>query len=245
MAVDGVQFTGRYSAECGDKTWYVRPYQFTPNQYFSAVFKKMWTDVGGRFSGEVLDGIVPQEARLLTTWESPALSEVIRDINKFSNNVMARQLLQTLGGAAGAENSSASPQHGAQVIAAWLDGKGIKAPELVIENGSGLSRGERIAPASMANLLIAAYGSPLMPEFISSMPLVGYDGTMRHRLADHNVAGNAHIKTGTLNEVKTIAGYVTAQSGKRYVVVFFINHPNAAGGGGAQDALLEWIYTHG
>lgn len=245
IGVAGVRFTGRFSIACGDKSWYVRPYQMTPNQYFSAVFKKMWADVGGQFSGEVTDGVTPPDARLVAVWESPALAEVIRDINKFSNNVMARQLLLTLASNAGDANAPANAGRGAQAIQAWLQNKGIAAPELVIENGSGLSRNERIAPASMANLLQAAYWSSLMPELIASLPLVGYDGTMRHRLTDQEVAGNAHIKTGTLNDVKAAAGYVSAQSGKRYIVVFFINHPNAAGGGAAQDALLEWIFEHG
>ena len=245
IGVGQFRFPGRYSAACGDKTWYVRPYQLTADQYFSAVFKKMWADVGGQFSGEVVDGLVSPDARLLTVWESPALSEVIRDINKFSNNVMARQLLLTLANATGAATQRADEVGGAQAIRAWLDYKGIAAPELQIENGSGLSRNERIAPASMADLLLKAYRSPMMAELVSSMPLAGFDGTMRHRLSDQDVAGNAHIKTGTLNEVKAIAGYVTALSGKRYVIVFFINHPNAASGGAAQDAMLEWIYANG
>lgn len=239
-----VRFAGSYAASCGEKTWYVHPYQMTHNRYFAAVFRKMWTDVGGQFQGDVVDGIVPAGARLVKVWESPALPEVIRDINKFSNNVMARQLLLTL--AATSESIlPASAERGAEAVKAWLDNRGIDAPELLIENGSGLSRNERIAPASMAYLLLAAYKSPLMPEFISSMPLVGYDGTMRHRLNDQSVAGHAHIKTGTLSGVKAMAGYVLAASGKCYVVVFFINHPAAAGGREAQDALLEWIYVHG
>jgi D-alanyl-D-alanine carboxypeptidase/D-alanyl-D-alanine-endopeptidase (penicillin-binding protein 4) len=248
LTASGVRFAGRYAASCGDRTWYVRPYQLTANQYFSTVFKKMWSDVGGKIRGDVVDGLTPPDARLLTVWESPALSEVVRDINKFSNNIMARQLLLTLANAptaAGVASTPANEQRGAQAIREWLVDKHIDASELFIENGSGLSRNERIAPATMADLLLKAYQSPLMPEFIASMPLVGYDGTMRHRLADQDVAGNAHIKTGTLNEVKAVAGYVTALSGKRYVIVFFINHPNAGGGGAAQDALLEWIYSHG
>lgn len=248
----GARFAGRYAVSCGEKSWYVRPYPMNANQYFSAMFKKMWADVGGNFTGEVSDGLVSPDARLVATWESPALSEVIRDINKFSNNVMARQLLLTI--AASSANSSgttdeatvpATAARGAQAVQAWLAYKGVDASELVIENGSGLSRNERIAPATMADLLRQGFRSPMMPELISSLPLVGYDGTMRHRLSDQDVAGNAHIKTGTLNDVKAIAGYVTAQSGKRYVVVFFINHPNAASGGAAQDAMLEWVFTHG
>jgi D-alanyl-D-alanine carboxypeptidase/D-alanyl-D-alanine-endopeptidase (penicillin-binding protein 4) len=249
----GAHFTGRYSVACGEKNWYLRPYQMSANQYFSAIFRKMWGDVGGSFSGNVSDGLATPDARLIAVWESPTLAEIIRDINKFSNNVMARQVLLTLssangnGGDAANVNDTipASTERGARAVKSWLAYKGIDAPELVIDNGSGLSRSERIAPSSMADLLVQAFRSPMMAELISSMPLVGYDGTMRHRLNSQDVAGNAHVKTGTLNDVKAVAGYVTAQSGKRYAVVFFINHPNAPNGGAAQDALLEWVFTHG
>ena len=124
----------------------------------------------------------------------------------------------------------------------WLANKGIDSSGLVIENGSGLSRHERIAARTMGRMLAAAFDSPLMPEFVSSMPLVGYDGTMRRRLTTQGVAGNAHIKTGSLQDVQALAGYVLAASGRRYVVVCFINHPNAAQGQPALDALLQWLY---
>ncbi len=114
----------------------------------------------------------------------------------------------------------------------------------MIDNGAGLSRDARVSAATLGRMLVSAFESPTMPEFISSMPLVGYDGTMRRRLKDREVAGQAHIKTGSLNDVRAIAGYVLASSGKYYVVVFLINHPNAPGGQAAQDALLQWVYEH-
>jgi len=236
-------FGGTFSVSCGEKTWYMHPYQLSHNQYFAAVFRQMWSDLGGVFKGNVRDGVTPPTARLVTEWESVTLPEVIRDINKYSNNVMARQLLMTI--AAQVLKIPANPERGAQVVKNWLSSKGIDAPELVIENGSGLSRIERIAPRTMASMLLAAFKSPLMPEFISSMPLVGYDGTMRHRLTDQGVAGNAHIKTGRLDGVLALAGYVLAASGKHYVVVCIINHRNAARGQEAQDVLLQWVYEHG
>ena len=82
-------------------------------------------------------------------------------------------------------------------------------------------------------------------EFISSLPLVGYDGTMRQRLKTRSVAGSAHIKTGSLNEVRAVAGYVLAASGKRYAVVCIVNHHNAPAAQEAQDALLQWVYEQG
>jgi D-alanyl-D-alanine carboxypeptidase/D-alanyl-D-alanine-endopeptidase (penicillin-binding protein 4) len=116
---------------------------------------------------------------------------------------------------------------------------------LVIENGSGLSRSERISARTMGRMLVAAFRSPVMPEFIASMPLVGLDGTMRNRLRAQGVAGHAHIKTGSLRDVRAIAGYVLSASGKRYAVVAIINHEHAHQAQAAHDALLEWIYAHG
>jgi D-alanyl-D-alanine carboxypeptidase/D-alanyl-D-alanine-endopeptidase (penicillin-binding protein 4) len=236
-------FAGSFSTACGEKTWYAYPYQMTSNQYFGAVFRQMWADLGGNLKGEVKSGTTPPGAVMIAEWESPTLPEVIRDINKYSNNVMARQTLLTL--AWETQHQPANAARGAQAIRDWLAAKEIDASELVIDNGSGLSRTERIAPHSMGRLLVDAFRSPLMPEFISSMPLVGYDGTMRKRLREKSVAGRAHIKTGRLDDVRAIAGFVQAASGKYFVVVSMINHRNADNGVGVHDALLQWLYEHG
>ncbi|WP_292936428.1 D-alanyl-D-alanine carboxypeptidase/D-alanyl-D-alanine-endopeptidase [Noviherbaspirillum sp.] len=239
----GARFSGAYSASCGEKVWYVHPYQLTHTQYFHLAFRRLWADLGGTLKGDVQSGVVPPNARLVAEWESASLSEVIRDINKYSNNVMARQLLLTL--AANVLNLPANAERGAAVVRTWLSNKGIDAPELSVENGSGLSRNERISALTMGRMLESAFQSPTMPEFMASLPLAGFDGTMRLRLVNQAVAGKAHVKTGMLNEVRNIAGYVLAASGKRYVVVFMINHPNSLRGQAAQDALLQWVYERG
>jgi len=123
-----------------------------------------------------------------------------------------------------------------------LETKGIKAPELVMENGSGLSRVERMSAASLAAMLQAAWRSPVMPEFVASLPLAAADGTMRRRLRGEPVAGRAHIKTGLLNDARTMAGYVLDRTGRRHVVVMLVNHANAPQADAAQDALLAWVY---
>jgi D-alanyl-D-alanine carboxypeptidase/D-alanyl-D-alanine-endopeptidase (penicillin-binding protein 4) len=112
----------------------------------------------------------------------------------------------------------------------------------VLENGAGLSRVERLTSAGLARLLVAAFESPLMPELMSSLPIVGVDGTMRKR---NGAAGSAHIKTGLLADTRAIAGYVLAASGRRYAIVAFVNHPNAGATQGALDALLNWVYAQG
>lgn len=239
----GVRFSGSFPSSCGEKTWYLHPYSLSSTEYFAAVFRQLWTEVGGTFTGKATNGVLPSAARLVTEWESPALPEVIRDINKYSNNVMARQLLLTL--AADVLKLPATTERGGRVIKSWLAGKGITTDQLVIENGSGLSRIERMSAEEMGRMLVAAYQSPIMPELMSALPLVGYDGTMRKRLLTQTVAGRAHIKTGSLNDVRAVAGYVLAASGKRYVIVCMINHINAPGGRAAHDALLQWIYENG
>jgi D-alanyl-D-alanine carboxypeptidase/D-alanyl-D-alanine-endopeptidase (penicillin-binding protein 4) len=239
-------FAGTYPASCADKTWNVA--LFTPNAFFDGVFRSLWTEMGGTLQGKVREAVVPAGARLLTTHESPPLSDVVRDINKFSNNVMARQLFLTLGlEKAGAEKTGqpARAELSAEAVRAWLADKRIELPDLVMDNGSGLSRTERITAAGMGRLLQAIYASSLMPEMMSSLPIVALDGTMRRRFKSEELAGQAHIKTGSLSDVRAIAGYVLAASGKRYAVVFFVNHGNAAQSQPAQDALLRWVHALG
>ncbi|WP_020693844.1 D-alanyl-D-alanine carboxypeptidase/D-alanyl-D-alanine endopeptidase [Noviherbaspirillum massiliense] len=240
----GARFGGSYSALCGERTLYLHPYQISQTQYFAMVFRQIWKELGGCLKGEVVDGIVPPDARMVAEWESAPLPQVIRDINKFSNNVMARQLLLTIG--AEALQLPATPDRGAAIVHMWLaNKKGIDTSRLVMDNGVGLSRVERIPALTMARLLANVYRSPLMPEFLSSMPLIGLDGTMRQRLRNQPVTGRGHIKTGMLNDARAIAGYVLAASGKSYVVVCMINHANASRSQEALDVLLQWIFEKG
>lgn len=230
--------TGTYPATCGEKIWRVG--LLPHGDFVFGVFQQLWTELGGTLKGVARDGIVPENARQLAEIESPTLAEAVRDINKFSNNVMARQLFLTLGIEAG--HRPARTEDADAVVRAWLDSHGLRFPELVLDNGSGLSRHERISPGNMARLLAAAWRSAVMPELIASLPLSAVDGTMKKRLHDNGIAGQAHIKTGTLEGVKTIAGYVLDRNGRYQIVVFFVNHPNAQATQAAQDALLAWVY---
>ncbi|MGE5467627.1 MAG: D-alanyl-D-alanine carboxypeptidase/D-alanyl-D-alanine-endopeptidase [Ignavibacteria bacterium] len=233
--------TGSYSASCGQKNWLlgVMPHDL----YVRGVFEQLWSELGGSIKGGVRDGAAPAGARLVASIESPGLAEIVRDINKFSNNVMARQLFLTLG----AENGKrpARPADAESTVREWLAAHGLAFPDLVIENGSGLSRQERVTAESLGRLLQSAWKSPLMPEFVASLPLAAVDGTMKKRFNGNGAAGQMHIKTGTLEGVKSIAGYVLDAKGRNQAVVFIINHPNAQAGQAAQDALLQWVYEGG
>jgi D-alanyl-D-alanine carboxypeptidase/D-alanyl-D-alanine-endopeptidase (penicillin-binding protein 4) len=186
---------------------------------------------------------MPGDARVLVEHESPSLADVVRDINKYSNNVMARELFLTMGAEVARQPGNADRSQ--RTVRAFYTARGVALPDLVIDNGSGLSRRERISARSMVAVLQAAWASPVMPEFVSSLPLVGFDGTMRRRLNQQTVAGQAHVKTGTLADARAVAGYVLAASGRMYVVVLMVNHANAGGAQAAQDALLQWVYDRG
>jgi D-alanyl-D-alanine carboxypeptidase/D-alanyl-D-alanine-endopeptidase (penicillin-binding protein 4) len=239
----GIAIDGTYPYACGENVLYAHPYQMSRAAFFGAVFRRLWTEMGGTLNGKVRDGILPADARLVGEWQSAPLTQVITDINKFSNNVMARQLLLTMGSEA--TPAPANPETGAAAVRGWLQGRGIDAPDLVLDNGSGLSRNGRISAITMGRVLLAGYNSPTMPEFISSLPLVGNDGTMRKRLRDKLVTGRAHIKTGSLDGVRAIGGYVMAASGKWYALACIVNHPNAGAARDALDLLVQWVYEHG
>lgn len=232
------QFPGAFPLACGERTWHASGRDH--DEYVSRVFRAMWEEAGGTWTGRVRRGAVPPGARLVAEHESPPLSQVIRDVNKFSNNVMTRHLLLTL--AAERFDPPASTPAGGRALREWLAAAGLALPGLVIENGSGLSRVERISADGLARVLEHAWRSPVMPEFVASLPLAGVDGTMRSRAA---AEGAAHVKTGMLSNVRAIAGYIHARSGRRYVLVAVINHPAAGRAQAAHDALLAWVRDSG
>jgi D-alanyl-D-alanine carboxypeptidase/D-alanyl-D-alanine-endopeptidase (penicillin-binding protein 4) len=237
-------FTGSYPAVCGERDLNVALY--APEDYVGEMIRQLWAEMGGTWEsrggrkGVVREGTLSPAARLVYVHESAPLAEIVRDINKFSNNVMARQLYLTL--AADLGGAPADGQNAYRAIRRWLASKRISAPEFFMENGSGLSRAERMSAASLAALLQAAWTSPVMPEFIASLPVVAADGTMKKRLRGERVAGNAHIKTGLLNDARAIAGYVLDRRGRRHVVVMIVNHPKGPESQAALDALLAWVY---
>ncbi|HLO64818.1 MAG TPA: D-alanyl-D-alanine carboxypeptidase/D-alanyl-D-alanine-endopeptidase, partial [Azonexus sp.] len=225
-----LEFTGSYPALCGEKPLNLSP--LPADAQAGGLVRALWKELGGSLNGQVRGGTVPIGAKLLAQHESAPLADAVRDINKFSNNVMARQVFLTLGN----DNAPATTERAKQRVTDWLAGRNLRFGELVLDNGSGLSRSERISAGSLNRLLLDAWKNPVMPEFISSMPIVGIDGTMKKRLRDTTATGRAHIKTGTLEGVKTAAGYALDAQGRRYAITFLINHPRAQAGSAAIDA---------
>ena len=239
-----IRVGGAYSAGCGEQSTMVAV--LNHRQFIHGFFLGAWQAAGGAWGGRtVVERRVDPSLPALAQWTSPrTLADVVRDINKFSNNVMARQvMLQTSADATARQ--PATIERARRTVATWLERRGLRSPELVIDNGSGLSRQERISPASLARLLIHAGRSDHAAVFVDSLPVAGVDGTMKGRLRDEPVAGRAWIKTGSLNDVRSIAGYVDAASGRRYAVVMLVNGPRAGATTGAQDALIRWVHANG
>ena len=176
------------------------------------------------------------------TLESPPLYDIVRDVNKLSNNVMARQIFLTL--ATTRHPPPATPALAADVVQRFLKERKISMPGLVIENGSGLSRNERVTAGGLAQLLAAADKSGAREEFASSLAVAATDGTVQKRFQNGTVAGQALLKTGTLEGVKALAGYVIDAQSRRWIVVAMINHPHAQRGQAALDGLVQWVYRN-
>jgi D-alanyl-D-alanine carboxypeptidase/D-alanyl-D-alanine-endopeptidase (penicillin-binding protein 4) len=232
-----IRLGGTFAAACGEKTWsiaYVDPASYAPR-----AVQGLWKSMGAALDGQARWGTVPNDilaGKPLLEWRSPPLAEVVREINKYSNNVMAQQLFLTLGreGGSGAGHVAASRALLQKWWVARMGGEDVP----IVDNGAGLSRSERISARALGQLLQHAYRSPLMPELIASLPISGVDGTLVRSKA--RAAGSAHLKTGSIQGVAAIAGYVDAASGKRYALVALVNHANAASARQALDALVDW-----
>jgi D-alanyl-D-alanine carboxypeptidase/D-alanyl-D-alanine-endopeptidase (penicillin-binding protein 4) len=227
------RFAGSYAQACGETSWPVADPQ--PASYDARLLEGLWREMGGTLGGRVREGPPPAGAPSFEH-RSPPLAEVVRDINKFSNNLMAEMLFLTLAAQHGA--APATPEAArAWLRRWWTERLGEAGDEVVVHNGSGLSRDNRLSARALARLLQVAYAGPAMPELMSSLPVAGADGTLRRA---RGAAGRAHLKTGSLRDVAGIAGYVLGANGRRRVLVAIINHPNANAARPALDALTLW-----
>jgi D-alanyl-D-alanine carboxypeptidase/D-alanyl-D-alanine-endopeptidase (penicillin-binding protein 4) len=232
--------TGHYARSCGEQAWSLS--LFEPAATFDFIFRGLWAESGGTLSGATVSGAAPQSEPLLK-FSSETLTEALTRLNKHSNNLMTRNLFLTLG--ADKEGAPATLEKGARAVRDALTQRGISTRKLVLENGAGLSRIERVSAEALNQLLRAAYNSPLSAEFQSSLPIVAIDGTLKHRFKGSALSGNAHLKTGSLRDVSALAGYVYTVNGQRVSFVMLVNRPNARRSEAAQRALLEWVQQEG
>lgn len=239
-AIDEVTFSGQFPSGC-DRYSMDRA-ALTHNEFVYGLFGSLWRDSGGLFEGGWRNVIVEEDAEPLLSFDSLPLTDMIARINKHSNNVMVRQLLYTLG--AEANGAPGTEESGKAVISKWLTDNGLASTKIAIENGAGLSRNTRTTAKDMAEMLQFAWRQPYMPEYLASMALSGLDGTLRRRFNDADLLGKAHLKTGSLDHVTAIAGYLQSRSGRRFVIVAMQNFENIHRGPGEeiQEALLRWLY---
>jgi serine-type D-Ala-D-Ala carboxypeptidase/endopeptidase (penicillin-binding protein 4) len=235
---DEVVFSGLLARTCAERS--ITRVLLKAPTYAFGTFVALWRELGGEFTGKMRLGPAPADARPLLSFDSLSLAEIIRLTNKFSNNLMARHLLLTLGSER--YGTPATVDKGARALGDWARERGLALPGLEIDNGSGLSRTTRISALEMAQVLRAAYHSRYAPEFIVSLPLAGIDGTLRSRMHG-TAAGSVRLKTGHLDGVTAVAGYVTTPAGKTYVLVSFVNDLRGDYGSGdpVHAALVNWI----
>jgi D-alanyl-D-alanine carboxypeptidase/D-alanyl-D-alanine-endopeptidase (penicillin-binding protein 4) len=228
-----LQFKGVYASECAERTW---PLAYSkPQEYSERALGGLWSALGGSVTGQVRLGVVPATLKPLWVESSNTLAQVIRDMNKFSNNVMAQQLFLSLslGGAL-----PASFERSQEKVKLWWSLNMPKSDALpVLDKGSGLSRTEIISAKALSDVLNLAWSSPWMPEFVASLPSVGQEGT----LEKSTLRVAAHLKTGSLKDVMGIAGFVQSQAGTRYSVVAIVNDPKASSARGVLDAVVNWV----
>ncbi len=238
-----VTFSGRYSSRCGKRN-YKKAITDSSSMIFSSINRFWKQDVGGNIKARFVRGRVPGNARLLYRHMSAPLNQIIQEVNKQSNNLMARQLMLTIG--ARKLGAPSNPRKSEQAIKQWLHSQGLKFAELRIENGSGLSRWSRISARHVGELLLHAYRSPHRQYFMNSLAIAAKDGTIKKRFRNTPVAGKGRFKTGSLKNARGIAGYVRGFDGRDYIVSILHNGTAARQRGKkAHNALIRWAYWRG
>lgn len=231
-------FRGHFPKKCGNK--YFLYTSLEADRYFESVFRTLWENSGGSWSGKAVSGKAPENTVLLTEAASQPLGLLLWNMNKFSNNLIARHLFLSVGGSEDDEVKTIEASRAK--TEEWKHSLGIAPNELYVDNGSGLSRGSRLSARASTRVLKHMWNSPYRFEFVASLPVSGLDGTMKKRQA---AVGQAHIKTGYIDNVRSIAGYVRAESGSYYAVSVIINSPYAADSLPVMDSIIAWICKQG
>ena len=243
-------FNGSIPLGCDELTYPI--VALPPNTMLTRGFQAVWESAGGEWAaapaGE--NGTVPESANQLISHQGTLLKDAIWDINNFSNNTMAKQVFLTIG--LDKTGKPASLDKSALAIKQWLSSNNLIFPELSLENGSGLSRVEAISARNLTTVLTLLQSPEASAIFLNSLPVPGKDGTMKNRLNAYltkydrfQSKPEAHIKTGSLSDVKAISGFVKSRSGNLYAISSFINHENANKGQDAHDQLLIWLIEDG
>lgn len=234
-------FSGEFSKKCFEKE--IDLSVLDDSQYFYEIFNNLWLSNGGNFNGSVkTKNINELDARLLKSHFSKSLSEIIRDINKFSLNLMARNLMLTV-----LAESKEYPINESSIniyVKSWLVKNKINSKGIIFENGAGLSRITQISAKQLLHVMEKIYNDPMMPEVISSFPIIGTDGTLKKRMRHSSARGNGHFKTGSLNNVNAIAGYFLNKDKGMKIFIFMMNDLKANQSESFQQDLIDLAYSY-
>lgn len=238
--LDTMILDGRFPSRC--RRYAMDRTALDHNAFTYGLISALWKESGGVIDGDWGTALAPEDAEPLVSFPSLPLAEIVARVNKHSNNVMARQIVYTL--AAETYGPPGTEQRGIAVINEWLQKAVSGSGPITLDNGAGLSRNARITAADFDRILQFGWRRPYMPEFAASMALSGHDGTLRRRFDDTKLTGQAHLKTGSLDHVSAIAGYMQSRTGRRFSVVVLHNHEDIHRGPGeeVQTALLRWLY---
>ena len=220
----------------------------------STMVASLWAESGGQLRGGVVettrsrqssvggraDDAVPRDDRAWSSRTATSMPGVMREMNKTSNNVAARDLLLSMG-PPGPMGQRAAQRR----VATWLLGQGLADDDIRIDDGSGRSRLARGRPRALVQLLVNQWHAKDARVFVDSLPIAGVDGTLSRRMRGGAAAGRAFLKTGSLSDTRALAGYVAARSGKVYAVALLVSHAHAARATPVLDALVEWLAANG
>lgn len=233
------RLSGKYNARCGTQDFNISVLEH--DVYVAGVFAALWERLGGTWQGGWKKAVAPKnldKADVLVERDSPPLPQLLAAMNKHSNNLIARNVFLSL--ASGTEEPPYTAAAAQRAMQNWLHGIGL--PDVVVENGSGLSRRGRITPAQMIYLLEAAWRHPYRAELIGSLPILGTDGTLRKRLKK-SLEGEAHLKTGSLAGISTISGFLRDKSGNYLIITLFSEKQAVGRVKNLQDDLIKWAHA--
>ncbi|MFY8083463.1 MAG: D-alanyl-D-alanine carboxypeptidase/D-alanyl-D-alanine endopeptidase [Rubrivivax sp.] len=215
------------------------------DEFIGRLVRRQWADLGGHWHGRTREAVTPPGAVVLADRQSRPLSELVRSLNKVSDNARTRTLLLAIGRQASGADDEPTLQRADRAVRAWMARKGIADAGLVLDNGSGLSRTEKISAGQLEAVLRAGMTGPWAPEFLASLPVVGVDGLMRWRQSDGSVPLQARLKPGGLRNVVSVAGTVNDAAGHPMIVVVIVNHDNARAAVSRSiiDTVLQWVST--
>jgi D-alanyl-D-alanine carboxypeptidase/D-alanyl-D-alanine-endopeptidase (penicillin-binding protein 4) len=207
--------------------------------YFKNAFVSQWAALGGALTGKILEDKTPESAQLLLTTKSEPLASALRLTNKWSSNLAARNIFLTL---SAQQNKTGDLTQSRLIVEKWAKGRGLDTKGLVVDNGSGLSRDSRTTASLISEILKMAWMDPSMPEFVSSLSIPGVDGTLGKRYGLSPVEAKAHLKTGYLEGVRSIAGYLHLPQGRTLSIVIIMNHESLTKTSKTMENLVQRLY---